>query len=910
MAKILTDQIHLDTVKSTYGTGSDLQVYHDGSNSYIKNSTGDVYFQQNKDDGDVYFQCDNGSGGTENYLHLDGSSRSIIVTAALGVYHNDGIAARFGNSGDLQLYHNGTDSVIENANGDLYITNKADGKDIIFRSDDGSGGFTPYFKVDSASQAVTFVKPAYFTDNVKAQFGNSSDLKIYHDLPTNANKIESVNSRQLQITQDNLFIGSQGATESFITAVSNGAVSLYYDNSKKFETTSTGATITGTITSTGKITGTELEGTSLDINGSGDISGNLTVTGINYGIYHAVVDDQYYFDDYNGSKNLNIFYKNTRSDFLRYRQVDNYEYWNGSAWVADSSKLSSVKNLLDGRQDTSYSVPARDYKFRFTTSSGTAWPTMAMIWMQTSWTGSTYPGGVMTVEHLISGTWTTKVTAEFTSVNGNTNWGTHARADTALHDGSGSGTNTTRITIDFYGWTPSSSSYTTIPLQNLMITSNFSGTENTDYTNLLDYDRTITCPNNLDLPDDKRIRLGNQDLQIFHSSVGTGSFIQESGPGSLEIYSDTGVNIKSGALGENFAKFTKDGPIELYYDNSKKFETTSTGVTITGSVTSTGGSRINNGTASSPAYSFTSDTNTGMNSTSSDTLSLVTGGTTRMLIGNTTVTFSGTIIPDAISFAPANATSDPDKFLCVNGGGLVQYRTGAQVLSDIGASTTNGTVTSVSASTSTNAKGLSVSSGTTTPVVGLDIVGMTTFTGDFNDGSIDYSNVFVPMCDDDDGNGNTKTTITALRSGIKPATTQFVLNSNFSDDSSTTSYIYMPFNSISDTTSGQYYVHWAAPCTGRIKRIVMQHVYGSMSSSFTTQLQVYKNGSTFATSGELTASNGTSDGSYIEYNPSGSNSGNVSFVKGDRIRIRYSKSASSKYWRGVAASIIMELDQI
>ena len=261
--------------------------------------------------------------------------------------------------------------------------------------------------------------------------------------------------------------------------------------------TNIGTIGSGAITSTGKIQGTELEGTSLDINGNGDISGNLTVDGTTYGIYHAVVDDQYYFDDYNGSKNLNLFYKNTRSDILRYRQVDNYEYWNGSAWVADSSKLSSVKNLLDGRQDTSYSIPSRDYKFRFTTSLASAWPTMAMIWMQTSWTGSTYPGGTMTVEHYISGSWTTKVTADFTNANGVGNWGTAARADTALHDGNGSGTNTTRITIDFYGWTPSNSSYVTIPLQNLMITSNFSGTENTDYTNLLDYDRNVTIAGNL-----------------------------------------------------------------------------------------------------------------------------------------------------------------------------------------------------------------------------------------------------------------------------------------------------------------------------------------------------------------------------------------------------------------------------
>jgi hypothetical protein len=60
-----------------------------------------------------------------------------------------------------------------------------------------------------------------------------------------------------------------------------------------------------------------------------------------------------------------------------------------------------------------------------------------------------------------------------------------------LHTGNGSGSQATRITVDFYGWSPSNSSYVTIPLQNLFITSNYSGTENTDYTNLLDYDRNL-----------------------------------------------------------------------------------------------------------------------------------------------------------------------------------------------------------------------------------------------------------------------------------------------------------------------------------------------------------------------------------------------------------------------------------
>ena len=188
--------------------------------------------------GNITVSSGGGAGGP--YLPLTGGTMSGNID------FNDSVRARFGNGDDLQIVHDGSNSYIHNVDvGDLYLRQTANDKDIIFQSDDGSGGTATYLKIDALSQAVTFVKPAYFTDNVKAQFGNSSDLKIYHDLSTNANIIESVNSKQLQITQDNLFIGSQGATESMITAVSNGAVSLYYDNSKKFETTSAGITVTG-----------------------------------------------------------------------------------------------------------------------------------------------------------------------------------------------------------------------------------------------------------------------------------------------------------------------------------------------------------------------------------------------------------------------------------------------------------------------------------------------------------------------------------------------------------------------------------------------------------------------------------------------------------------------------------------
>ena len=222
-------------------------------------------------------------------------------------------------------------------------------------------------------------------------------------------------------------------------------------------------------------------------------------------MYHATTEDGYYHDSYAGARSLSLFLKNQRADVLRYRQIDNYEYWNGSAWVADSSREANVKNLLDGRQDTSYNVPARDYKFRFTTSVSSSWPTRANIGIQTGWSGSTFEGCQMLVEQYISGSWVVKATMEFggsgTSNNSNDNsvdnWGLMFKADGALHTGQGSSANTTRITIDFYGWSPSNSSYTTIPLQNIFITSNYAGTENTDYTNLLDHGRNVTIAGNL-----------------------------------------------------------------------------------------------------------------------------------------------------------------------------------------------------------------------------------------------------------------------------------------------------------------------------------------------------------------------------------------------------------------------------
>ena len=88
--------------------------------------------------------------------------------------------------------------------------------------------------------------------------------------------------------------------------------------------------------------------------------------------------------------------------------------------------------------------------------------------------------------------------------------------------------------------------------------------------------------NDIDFADnDKAIFGTGGDLEIYHD--GNKSFIQDSGTGSLRIISND-FRIYNAANNEFMARFQENGATELYHDNSKKFETTSTGVQITGNI--------------------------------------------------------------------------------------------------------------------------------------------------------------------------------------------------------------------------------------------------------------------------------------------------------------------------------------
>ena len=146
--------------------------------------------------------------------HVQTITGSVLVTGSTcltgDLFLGDNRKVVLGSGTDMLLYHNGTDSVIDNNTGDLYITNKADNCDIIFRSDDGSEGFTEYFRLDGSQTILNVAVRTLFRDNVKATFGAGYDLEIYHD--TTDNIIQSNVSRLRFYSGSSEFFRIQGGS--------------------------------------------------------------------------------------------------------------------------------------------------------------------------------------------------------------------------------------------------------------------------------------------------------------------------------------------------------------------------------------------------------------------------------------------------------------------------------------------------------------------------------------------------------------------------------------------------------------------------------------------------------------------------------------------------------------------------
>ena len=275
-----------DSVKIQVGTGNDLTLEHNGSNSKINNTTGTLYVQ-----GDIISFA--GEGGSENLatftkngaveLYYDNSKKFATQSGGVRVFgdlenHDDDFVAKdnckflAGNSGDLEIYHDGGNSwVKESGTGALYIDTDgaavkitkggADENMAVFNTD---GAVELYY--DNVKKFETTSYGALVSSRLNVQTiniedwnsthetgalkcGTGNDLKIYHD--GTSSYIRNYTSRLDITSPTGIALWNSGGTEPYLKCTENGGVDLYYDNSEKFKTTSTGATVTGTVEQTG-----------------------------------------------------------------------------------------------------------------------------------------------------------------------------------------------------------------------------------------------------------------------------------------------------------------------------------------------------------------------------------------------------------------------------------------------------------------------------------------------------------------------------------------------------------------------------------------------------------------------------------------------------------------------------------
>ena len=250
-----------DNAKASFGDGTDLLIYHDGNDSYInERGTGNLILQ-----GSVVRV--GGSGTTETMIMAtqDGS---------VGLYFDDSLELEttgygvtvFGTLQSQQLNVTG----VSTFSGDINI---------------GTGA------------TVGFGTTAYFKDNAKAIFGDGEDLKIHHGDGSSGegSYIDESGTGKLYIRSNELNIKGVTTNESIAVFTENGAVELYYDDSRKFATSGLGVTVFGDLDVTGIstfsnlttfesgaiFTGVTTFSNNIDANGDLDVDGHTELDDLN-----------------------------------------------------------------------------------------------------------------------------------------------------------------------------------------------------------------------------------------------------------------------------------------------------------------------------------------------------------------------------------------------------------------------------------------------------------------------------------------------------------------------------------------------------------------------------------------------------------------------------------------------------
>ena len=230
-----------------------VELYYDASKKLETTSAGVEVTGTLEVDGDLWLDNANHAGKD---VYWNSSAKQFKLS--------DEVKGLYGDGGDLEIYHDGTDSFLRNTNGSLTIKNTGNINLYTNNTEDAvvctaNQGVALYYdtakKLETASGGITATGQLNFSaaadpnislrDTATVAFGNGDDLKISFD-GTHSLIDHTSTSGALYLRSDAIQLQTTDSTpENYVVMNKDGGVELYYDNVKTCETHSVGITVQG-----------------------------------------------------------------------------------------------------------------------------------------------------------------------------------------------------------------------------------------------------------------------------------------------------------------------------------------------------------------------------------------------------------------------------------------------------------------------------------------------------------------------------------------------------------------------------------------------------------------------------------------------------------------------------------------
>ena len=195
---------------------------------------------------------------------VDINSGGVDITSG-HVVLVDNVKAKIGSGTDLEIFHDGTDSHIDNNNGDLYLTTTGTGDDVHIRAVDdvqikvqgnenavicsGNGSVDLYHanskKLETSSGGIVVTGQMYSESaEIRGAAGGDSVLNLFSD--GGQHDADKVRIRHTHVG-NSLLIESyaSGAYQSILKGTDSRSIELHYQGSKKLETFANGMIVYG-----------------------------------------------------------------------------------------------------------------------------------------------------------------------------------------------------------------------------------------------------------------------------------------------------------------------------------------------------------------------------------------------------------------------------------------------------------------------------------------------------------------------------------------------------------------------------------------------------------------------------------------------------------------------------------------